>query len=69
LNKGDEVMIDKHENQKAVVHEVDRAELAQVEGGVCLTIPITDGCGNQIGIWHGKGTPPPPPSQAGWFSP
>jgi hypothetical protein len=41
-------MIEKCENEKAVVHEVDRAELAQVDGG------YTPGC-DLLGL-HTPGT-------------
>ena len=55
-------MTDKRDNEKTVVHELDRAELAQVDGGQGPQ-QIRDGCGH-IYWWWGKGDPPPSP---GWI--
>src|SRR6516164_6862497 len=33
LKKGEVLMTEKRDNQKTIIHEIDRAELAQVDGG------------------------------------
>jgi hypothetical protein len=56
-------MIDKRENEKTVVHEVDRAELAQVDGG-SDNVDIPPICGTHLphpAPWLPRSQPSPWP--------
>lgn len=62
MNQGEVGMTDKRENDKPVVPEVDRAELARIDGG---WVQLTDGCGHVYSNWW-NGKNGPPPSLPGW---